>query len=41
MKRKDLKEEKRNILARMKAKEKVSGEREKYVSPEISKNPTF
>ena len=41
MKRKDLKDERRNILTRIKAKEKVSEEKEKSVSPEISKNPTF
>ena len=36
MKRQDLKDEKRNLLTRRKAKEK-----EKYVSPEISKNLAF
>ena len=41
IKRKDLKDEKRNILTRIKSKEKVSAAREKYFSPEISKNPTF
>ena len=41
MKRKDLKDERRNILTRRKEKEKVSEEKEQSVSPEISKNPAF
>ena len=41
MKRKDLKYERRKILTRRKEKEKVSEEKERSISPEISKNPTF
>ena len=41
MKRQDLKDERRNLLTRRKAKEKVLEEKEQYVSLEISKNPTF
>ena len=41
MKRQDLKDERRNLLTRRKAKEKVSEEKEQSVSPEISKNPAF
>ena len=36
-----MKDEKRKFLTRIKSKEKVSVAREKYVSPEINKNPVF
>ena len=41
MKRKDPKDKRRNLLTRRKEKEKVSEEKEKSVSLEISKNPEF
>ena len=41
MKRKDLKDETIKLLTRRKAKEKVSEEKEKSVSPEISKSPAL
>ena len=41
MKRQDPKDEKRKLLTRRKAKEKVSEEKEQSVSLEISKNPAF
>ena len=41
IKRKDLKDEKRKLLTRIKSKEKVSAAREKYISPQISQNPAF
>ena len=41
MKRQDLQDERRKLLTRIKAKEKFSEEKEKSVSPKISKNPAF